>query len=295
MASWIASIPSPSDGVFSIGPLDIHAYGLMIALGVVAAVALSGRRLEAAGVGTREDMSSIALWGVIAGVIGARLYYIVTDASRPWDEPSRWLKVWEGGLGVPGGILLGTLVAGYAIRRRGLSVGGVYTAAAPAIPLAQAIGRIGNWWNQELFGRPTDLPWALEIDDENLPAGYASGTTFHPTFLYEVLWNLSLVGVLLLIDRRMKLRPGRLLVVYVIGYSIGRFWIEGLRIDPAREGGGWRLNQWVSVVVGVLAAGYLLIDWLKHSGDSDNDNDNDSDDDAKPATADVDSEAPASE
>ena len=271
MGSWIASIPSPSDGAFSIGPLDIHAYGLMIALGVVAAVWLSGRRLESSGVGTREDMSSIALWGVIAGVIGARLYFIITDASRPWKEPSRWLKVWEGGLGVPGGILVGTLVAGYAIRRRGLSVGGVYTAAAPAIPLAQAIGRIGNWWNQELFGRPTDLPWALEIDDENLPAGYASGTTFHPTFLYEVLWNLSLVGVLLLIDRRIKLRPGRLLVVYVVGYSIGRFWIEGLRIDPAREGGGWRLNQWVALTVGVLAAGYLLIDWLRHSGNEDGD------------------------
>lgn len=267
MTSWIASIPSPSDGVLSLGPLDIHAYGLMIALGVVVAVWLSGRRLEAAGVGTREDMSSIALWGVIAGVIGARIYFIITDASGPWKTPSRWPKVWEGGLGVPGGVLLGTLVAGWAIRRRGLSVGGVYTAAAPAIPLAQAIGRIGNWWNQELFGRPTDLPWALEIDDDHLPAGYASGTTFHPTFLYEVLWNLSLVGVLLLIDRRMKLRPGRLLAVYAVGYAIGRFWIEGLRIDPARAGGGWRLNQWVSVVVAVLAAGYLLIDFLRHNSD----------------------------
>jgi prolipoprotein diacylglyceryl transferase len=239
----------------------------MIALGVVAAAWLSGRRLEAAGVGTREDMSSISLWGVIAGVIGARIYFIITDASRPWKTPSRWLKVWEGGLGVPGGVLAGALVAAWVIRRKGLSVGGVFTAAAPAIPLAQAIGRIGNWWNQELFGRPTDLPWALEIDDENLPAGYASGTTFHPTFLYEALWNLSLCGVLLLIDRRMKLRPGRLLAVYVVGYAIGRFWIEGLRIDPAREGGGWRLNQWVSLVVGVLAVAYLLIDFLRHAGE----------------------------
>jgi len=267
MGNWIASIPSPSDGVLHLGPLNIHAYGLMIALGVIAGVWLSGRRLEASGIGTREDMSTIALWGVLAGVIGARLYFIVTDASRPWKEPSRWLKVWEGGLGVPGGILAGTLVAGWVIRRKGLSVGGVYTAAAPAIPLSQAIGRIGNWWNQELFGRPTDLPWALEIDDDNLPSGYASGTTFHPTFLYEVLWNLSLCGVLLLIDRRIKLRPGRLLAVYVVGYSIGRFWIEGLRIDPARAGGGWRLNQWMAVIVGVLAAGYLLIDFLKHSSD----------------------------
>ncbi|CAN5557522.1 prolipoprotein diacylglyceryl transferase [soil metagenome] len=268
MARWFASIPSPSDGVLHLGPIDIHAYGLMIALGVVAAVWLSGRRLEAAGSGTREDMSSIALWGVIAGVIGARIYFIITDASRPWKTPSRWLKVWEGGLGIPGGVLAGALVAGWAIRRRGLSVGAVYTAAAPAIPLAQAIGRIGNWWNQELFGRPTNLPWALEIDDKHLPAGYESGTTFHPTFLYEALWNLSLVGVLLLIDRRMKLRPGRLLAVYVVGYAIGRFWIEGLRIDPARAGGGWRLNQWVAVAAVVIAGGYLLIDWLKHNGES---------------------------
>ena len=268
MGNWLASIPSPSDGVLHLGPVNIHAYGLMIALGVVAGVWLSGRRLEASGVGTRDDMSTIALWGVLAGVVGARIYFILTDASRPWKTPSRWPKVWEGGLGVPGGILAGTLVAGWAIRRRGLSVAGVYTAAAPAIPLSQAIGRIGNWWNQELFGRPTNLPWALEIDDDKLPAGYVSGTTFHPTFLYEVIWNLSLCGVLLLIDRRMKLRPGRLLAVYVVGYAIGRFWIEGLRIDPARASGGWRLNQWMAVIVGVLAAGYLLIDFLKHSGDA---------------------------
>ena len=268
MGNWLASIPSPSDGVLHLGPVNIHAYGLMIALGVVAGVWLSGRRLEASGVGTRDDMSTIALWGVLAGVIGARIYFILTDASRPWKTPSRWPKVWEGGLGVPGGILAGTLVAGWAIRRRGLSVAGVYTAAAPAIPLSQAIGRIGNWWNQELFGRPTNLPWALEIDDDKLPTGYVSGTTFHPTFLYEVIWNLSLCGVLLLIDRRMKLRPGRLLAVYVVGYAIGRFWIEGLRIDPARASGGWRLNQWMAVIVGVLAAGYLLIDFLKQSGDA---------------------------
>lgn len=265
MLDAVASIPSPSDGSLSIGPLDIHAYGLMIALGVVAAIWLSGRRLVAAGAGTRDDMSTIGLWGVLAGVIGARIYYVITDASRPWKDPSRWLKVWEGGLGVPGGILAGALVAAWVTRRRGLGVGNVYTAAAPAIPLAQAIGRVGNWWNQELFGRPTDVPWALEIDDAKLPPGYASGTTFHPTFLYEALWNLALVGVLLLIERRIKLRPGRLLAVYVVGYAIGRFWIEGLRIDPAREGGGWRLNQWVALILCVTALGYLLIDWLRHN------------------------------
>lgn len=267
MVSFLASIPSPSSGEFSIGPLSIHAYGLMIALGVVAAVWLAGRRMEAAGVGTRDDMSAIAMWAVGAGVIGARIYYIITDKSQPWKEPSRWLRIWEGGLGIPGGLLAGVLVAMWAIRRRGLSVGGVFNAAAPAIPLAQAIGRLGNWWNQELFGRPTDLPWALEIDDAKLPAGYPSGTTFHPTFLYESLWNVGLCLVLIAIDRRIKVRPGRLLAMYVVGYSIGRFWIEGLRIDPANAGGGWRLNQWTALAAGGAAALYLLIDWRRHRGD----------------------------
>ena len=271
--SLLASIPSPSDGVLQIGPLDMHAYGLMIALGVVAAVWLAGRRMEAAGVGTRDDMSSIALWAVGAGVIGARLYYIVTDKSQPWKEPGRWLKVWEGGLGIPGGLLAGVLVGAWAIRRRGLSVPGVLTAAAPAVPLAQAIGRLGNWWNQELYGRPTDLPWALEIDDANLPGGgpsaqYPSGTTFHPTFLYEALWNLALCGILIVVGKRVVLRPGRLFALYLIGYFTGRFWIEGLRIDPANAGGGWRLNQWVSVAVVAATIVYLLIDRHRHRGDS---------------------------
>lgn len=264
----LATIPSPSDGVLHLGPLAIHAYGLMIALGVVAAVWLAGRRMEAAGVGTRDDMSAIAIRGVGAGVIGARLYYIITDKSQPWKEPGRWLRIWEGGLGIPGGLLAGVLVGMWAIRRRGLSVPGVFTAAAPAIPLAQAIGRLGNWWNQELFGRPSGLPWALQIDDAHLPAGYASGTTFHPTFLYEALWNLALCAVLILIDKRLRLRPGRLLAVYLIGYFSGRFWIEGLRIDPANAGGGWRLNQWVAMSVVVLAALYLFVDRRRHSGDS---------------------------
>ena len=263
----LSSIPSPSDGALNIGPLAIHAYGLMIALGVVAAVWLAGRRMEKAGVGTRDDMSSIAMWAVGAGVLGSRVYYIITDKSQPWKEPGRWLKIWEGGLGIPGGLLAGVLVGAWAIRRRGLSVPGVLTAAVPAVPLAQAIGRLGNWWNQELFGRPTTLPWGLEIDDAHLPAGYGSGTLFHPTFLYEGLWNLALCGLLILIDRRMKLRPGRLLAVYVAGYFTGRFWIEGLRIDPANSGGGLRLNQWVSVFVVAAAVLYLVIDRQRHLHD----------------------------
>ncbi|MDO8391672.1 MAG: prolipoprotein diacylglyceryl transferase [Actinomycetota bacterium] len=263
----LATIPSPSSGAIELLGISIHAYGLMIALGVVAGVWLAGRRMEQAGVGTRDDMSSIAVWAVAAGVVGARLYYVITDKSRPWKEPSRWLKIWEGGLGIPGGLFAGALVAVWAAKRRGVSPAGLFTAAAPALPLSQAIGRIGNWWNQELYGRATDLPWALEIDDEHLPSGYASGTTFHPTFLYEVLWNLSLCGALILIGARLKLRPGRLLAVYVVGYSIGRFWIEGLRIDPANSGGGWRLNQWTALVAGLGAVAYLMIDRWQHRND----------------------------
>jgi prolipoprotein diacylglyceryl transferase len=267
MIDFVASIPSPSSGAITIGPLSIHAYGLMIALGVIAAVWLLGRRLEASGAGTREDASSIAVWAVIAGVIGARLYHVVTDWDLFKDDLGRIPQIWRGGLGIPGGILFGTLVAVWAFKRRGVSPAAGLSAAAPALALAQAIGRIGNWFNQELFGKPTDLPWGLRIDADKIPAEYAPGTTFHPTFLYESLWNLALCVVLLRIDRKFTLRPGRLFAMYVVGYSIGRFWVEGLRIDPAHLVGGLRLNQWVALVVGVIAAGYLLVDWQRHRGD----------------------------
>ncbi|MDO8362885.1 MAG: prolipoprotein diacylglyceryl transferase [Actinomycetota bacterium] len=290
----LASIPSPSDGVLHLGPLDIHAYGLMIALGVVAAVWLAGRRMEAAGVGTRDDMSSIAVWAVSAGVLGARLYYIVTDKSLPWKHPDRWIKVWEGGLGIPGGLLAGIVVAMIVAERRGVSPGGLFTAAAPAVPLAQAIGRIGNWWNQELYGRPTTLPWGLEIDDQHLPSSgeYPSGTLFHPTFLYEALWNLGLMALLIVIGKRMKLRPGRLLVIYVLGYAIGRFWIEGLRIDSANAAGGWRLNQWVSVAAAAGALLFLFIDRSRHRNDVAVDDEDDGSDDDRDVETPTDDETP---
>lgn len=260
----IAAIPSPSSGILHLGPLPIHAYGLMIALGVLAAVWLMGRRVEAAGTATAEDVSYMAVRAVIAGVIGARLYHVITDWEKFSHDLGRIPQIWKGGLGIPGGVLAGTLVGLWAMRQRGRSVAAMLTAGAPAVPLAQAIGRIGNWFNQELFGRPTTLPWALTIHDDHLPAGYPSGTTFHPTFLYEVLWNLALCGLLLLIDRRVRLRPGRLFAVYVLGYGIGRFWIEGLRIDPAKSGGGLRLNQWMALVIAAGAAAFLVTDWFRH-------------------------------
>jgi prolipoprotein diacylglyceryl transferase len=263
MIDLIASIPSPSTGSLGVGPLQINAYGLMIALGVIAATWLASRRLERAGSGTSEDMQSIALWAVIGGVVGARLYHVVTDWQLFSDDLARIPLIWKGGLGIPGGLLGGVLAGAYIVRRRGLDAAAVLTAVAPAIPLAQSIGRWGNWWNQELYGRATTLPWGLEISEKHLPAGVAAGTTFHPTFLYESLWTLALCGVLLLIDRYGHLRPGRLFVVCLAGYFTGRFWIEGLRIDPAHEFAGLRLNQWVSAAVVLASVLYLIVDRIR--------------------------------
>ena len=229
----VASIPSPSSGTLELGPISLNAYGLMIALGVIAAVWLFGRRLEERHIGTRDDANAIAVWGVVAGVIGARLYHVITDWHLFEGNYDDIVKIWQGGLGIPGGMLAGVLVGTYVGHRRGIPLGPGLNAVAPSLPLAQAIGRWGNWFNQELYGRPTDLPWALEIDDSHLPAGYPSGTTFHPTFLYESLWNLLLCGALLWIDKRRRLAGGQLLAMYVLGYGVGRFWIEGLRIDEA--------------------------------------------------------------
>lgn len=263
MRDILGSIPSPSAGSLGIGPLQFSAYGLMIAIGIVAATWLASRRLERSGSGTADDMQSIALWAVLGGVIGARLYHVATDWSLFSDDLGRIPMIWKGGLGIPGGLVGGVLAGTFAVRRRHLDAAVVLTAVAPAIPLAQSIGRWGNWWNQELYGRATSLPWALEISDENLPRGIAAGTTFHPTFLYESLWTLGLCGVLLLIDRHVPLRPGRLFAVYLAGYFSGRFWIEGLRIDPAHEFGGLRLNQWVAAIVVIASVVFLIVDRVR--------------------------------
>ncbi|RLE25220.1 MAG: prolipoprotein diacylglyceryl transferase [Actinobacteria bacterium] len=256
----IGSIPSPTFNTIELGPLSLNIYGLMIALGVVAAVWLFGRRLEEREIGTRDDASAIAVWAVLAGVIGARLYHVVTDYDRFENDWGKIPAIWEGGLGIPGGLLLGIPVGLYVTHKRGIPMAAAATAAAPAIPLAQAIGRWGNYFNQELYGGPTDLLWALEIDEAHLEAGYAVGTTFHPTFLYESLWSLALVFVLLWIDRRFRPAPGQLMVMYLMGYGAGRFWVEGLRIDPADEIAGLRVNQWVAlaaVIGGAIVLAYM--------------------------------------
>lgn len=257
----IASIPSPSFN--SLGPLNI--YGLMIAAGVVAGVWLFGKRLEQRGAGTADDASSIAIWAVLAGVVGARLYHVATDWDRFANNYGDIPKLWEGGLGIPGGLLLGTAVGLYMAKDRGIAISTAATCAAPAIPLAQAIGRWGNYFNQELYGRATDVAWALEIDaahlvdDPSTGEPFAVGTTFHPTFLYESLWSLATVGALLVIDRRWRPRGGSLFGLYVAMYGVGRFWIEGLRVDPADELGPFRWNQWVALAAIVVGIGAFLV------------------------------------
>ena len=258
--SVLGSIPSPSSNAIHIGALQLRAYGLMIALGVIAAAWLFGRRLERRSLGTKEDASSVTIWAVIAGVLGSRLYHVITS----WDakfahNPLNIFKIWEGGLGIPGGLLAGTLVAIWRMRVRGLDVRRSIDAAVPAVPLAQAIARWGNWWNQELFGRSTTLPWALKVDASVArDAGYAAGTTFHPTFLYESLGNFVLCGLLVVLGNRSKSRPGRLLAWYIAGYGLLRFGVESLRIDHANKIAGLRINTWVSLIAVVGASAYLI-------------------------------------
>ena len=259
------SIPSPSASGFSLGPLTINVYGLMIALGVLAAVWLGRRRLAAAG-HDPEFISDLALWVVPAGLIGTRMYHVATDWERLYSD-GRWpdaFKIWNGGLGIPGGILAGVVVGVWYIKRRGVDLPMMMDVCAPCVPLAQAIGRFGNYFNQELFGRPTTLPRALEITKPGqlaeAQAKYPGATTFHPTFLYESLWNVGLVLVLLAIGRRNVWRRGKLLPAYVAGYFLGRMWVEELRIDTAaRVFGDLRWNFVLSVAMVVI--GLIWLSW----------------------------------
>jgi prolipoprotein diacylglyceryl transferase len=256
----LLSIPSPSDNSIELGPFQLRAYGLAIGLGVLAAVWIARRRWAARG-GDPDDISRLAVWSVLAGLIGARLYHVITDHDR---YEGRWLHafaVWEGGLGIPGGLIAGVGVGAYIAHRRGLPVAELLDVVAPALPVAQAIGRLGNWFNQELFGRATDLPWGLEIDADHRPAGYLDTQTFHPTFLYEALWNLALAGLLVWWERRHPGgRPGRLFALYVAGYALGRAWVEALRIDPATRLFGVRWNIWMSLIAFLGAVAWLVFD-----------------------------------
>ncbi len=254
----LASIPSPSSNAIELGPLDLRAYGLMIGLGVLAGAWLAQKRWETKG-GHADDVATVAMWAVPAGLIGARVYHVFTDwrFDEGWAEP---FKIWEGGLGIPGGVAAGVLAALWIIKRNGWDRPDMMDAMLPTLPLAQAIGRWGNWFNQELFGGPSDLPWAVEIDaDLAAEAGHPGVETFQPTFLYESLWNLGLVVFLIWADRTQKLRRGAMLPLYIVGYLVARLWLETVRIDPATEVGGIRINIWMSVIGIVVAGGWLIL------------------------------------
>ncbi len=254
-----AVIPSPSFRALQLGPLQLRMYGLMIAGGVIAAVVIASHRWARRG-GDPDDISAIAIWAVPAGVLGARLYHVATDWKTYRDDWPAALAIWNGGLGIPGGIAGGVAVGVLVARRRNLPIRQMLDVVAPAIPVAQALGRLGNWFNQEVFGRPSDLPWALRIAPENRPVDYPNQATFHPTFLYEGLWNVGLALLLIGLSRRYRLRSGQLFALYVLGYGTGRLWVEALRSDPASLVLGIRINIWVSLlaIIGGLVSFFLL-------------------------------------
>jgi len=269
-ALTLLSIPSPSQGVWHLGPLPIRAYALAIILGVVAAVWVGEKRWVARG-GVPGQVGDIALWAVPAGLIGARLYHVATDHDLYFGQggdPVAALEVWHGGLGIWGAIAGGLLGAWLYTRRHGIRLRVLADALAPGLLLAQAIGRFGNYFNQELYGRPTKLPWGLEIDPSYWPQGltFPVGTTFHPTFLYEALWNLAGIALLLYLDRRYKLGYGRVFAVYVMIYTTGRGWIESLRIDTIELDNvlGLRWGVWMSIILFVGAVVYFVVTGRRH-------------------------------
>jgi prolipoprotein diacylglyceryl transferase len=246
--------------VWDLGPIPIRAYALCIIAGIIAAIWIGERRWVARG-GKRGTVSDIAVWAVIFGLIGGRLYHVITDNElyfRVGRDPWRAFYVWEGGLGVWGAIALGGVGAWIGCRRRGIKLPPFADAAAPGIAVAQGIGRLGNYFNQELFGRPTDLPWGVRIDPDR-PSTVPGATAYHPTFLYEMLWDFGLAGVLIYVDRRFKMGRGRVFALYVMGYTAGRVWIEMLRIDTANHLLGLRLNVWTSIVVFAGGLAYFLL------------------------------------
>lgn len=261
-----ASIPSPSTSVWDLGPLPIRAYALCIVAGIIVAILLTNRRFRARGAGP-EDVWDVAKWAVPFGIVGGRIYHVLTDPELYFGSgasPIDAVKIWDGGLGIPGAILLGTLGAWIGCRRRGLRLDSFGDAAVPGVALAQALGRWGNYFNNELFGRPTTVPWKLEIHCWNITEGHATACTpggstlmgyYQPTFLYESLWNIALAVFLIWAGRRFALGNGRVFALYVAGYGLGRLWVEALRSDHANHILGLRVNIWtalIAIVGGVI-------------------------------------------
>jgi prolipoprotein diacylglyceryl transferase len=248
----------------------LHFYALFILTGIVLAVLLSDHRLHKRGA-DRGVILDIALWAVPFGILGGRLFHVFTHPRDYFYEGADLLRVfyvWEGGLAIYGALILGAVGAYIGVRQAGLKFWSVADALAPGILLAQAIGRWGNYFNQELFGLPTDLPWALEIPASNpaYPAGFPAGVTFHPTFAYEMLWSLTGVVVLLILDRKLNMRFGRLFGLYLVIYSLGRAWIEAIRIDPSEIVLGLRINIWSAIVGIVVGLTIIIVQHYRHRG-----------------------------
>ncbi|MFP5345701.1 MAG: prolipoprotein diacylglyceryl transferase [Actinomycetes bacterium] len=261
-------LPSPSQGVWHIGFFPVRAYALCILAGIVAAIWIGTRRWVARG-GPEGTVVDVAIWAVPFGVVGGRLYHVVSSPAAyfgPGGDPLRALEIWKGGLGIWGAVALGALGAWIGCRRQGVRLSTFADAVAPGLLVAQAIGRLGNWFNQELFGAPTTLPWGLRIDPAYRPPGYENVATFHPTFLYELLWNLAAAAVLVWLDRRFRLGHGRVFWAYVVLYTLGRVWIEALRIDEAEHVLGLRLNIWTSVGVCLLGVVGFVVSARRHPG-----------------------------
>jgi prolipoprotein diacylglyceryl transferase len=258
----LLSIPSPSSNIWYVGAFPLRAYALCIIAGIIVAMVIGNRRWRARG-GSADSLETVLVLAIPCGIVGARVYHVLTDYELYFGagrHPVDALKIWNGGLGVWGAVAGGALGAYVVARRRGIRFPALLDALAPAVLVAQAIGRLGNWFNQELFGRPSTLPWALEIAPQYRPAGYASAATFHPTFLYELLWNLLVALVLVVLDRRFRLGHGKVFTLYVALYSAGRFWIEALRVDTVNEIGGFRLNNYTAAIAFVVAS--VVFVWL---------------------------------
>ncbi|MEU4982224.1 prolipoprotein diacylglyceryl transferase [Streptomyces sp. NPDC021969] len=261
----LAFIPSPSRGVLHLGPIPLRGYAFCIIIGVFVAVWLGNRRWIARG-GRPGTVADIAVWAVPFGLIGGRLYHVITDYQLYFSEGRDWVdafKIWEGGLGIWGAIAFGAVGAWIGARRRGVPMPAYADAVAPGIALAQAIGRWGNWFNQELYGKATDLPWAVEIT--STADGRVPGT-YHPTFLYESLWCIGVALLVIWADRRFKLGHGRAFALYVAAYCAGRFWIEYMRVDDAHHILGLRLNNWTALFVFLLAVLYIVLSARKRPG-----------------------------
>jgi prolipoprotein diacylglyceryl transferase len=254
----LAYIPSPSRGVLYLGPIPLRGYAFCIIIGVFVAVWLGNRRWVARG-GRSGTVADIAVWAVPFGLVGGRLYHVITDYELYFSPGRDWVdafKVWQGGLGIWGAIALGALGAWIGARRRGIPMPAYADAVAPGIAFAQAIGRWGNWFNQELYGRETHVPWALHITSSE--GGRVPGY-YHPTFLYESLWCIGVGFLVIWADRRFKLGHGRAFALYVAAYCVGRGWIEYMRVDDAHHILGLRLNDWTAMIVFLLAVAYMVV------------------------------------